>query len=272
VQESIPESGSTVVGDEGEENITIICTLLQEAGGLQQVTEWFIERPGQSPQLILDNPVFANFEIVGEPVPNTTNVNFRTNFTILRLTSDLDRAVIHCGLGGDPIVLAANFTLRIYSKCLLPVSTVWFLVHSTLSTHRLKPKFYFPLLVSEPPSLQDIPTMTVVEGGGGTTINLDLDPGAFPFPQWFQWTRNGVVITNDTEGITYGYPGVTFNSFSRYDSATYNLTATNYRLDNTSVVVGMDMGSFTLDVQCKLVHVLCRVGGCHLNPLIVILS
>jgi len=87
VQESIPESGSTVVGDEGEENITIICTLLQEAGGLQQVTEWFIERPGQIPQLIYDNPVFANFEIVGEPVPNTTNVNFRTNFTILRLTS-----------------------------------------------------------------------------------------------------------------------------------------------------------------------------------------
>ena len=138
MQESIPESGSTVVGDEGEENITIICTLLQEAGGLQQVTEWFVERPGQSPQLILDNPVFANFEIVGEPVPNTTNVNFRTNFTILRLTSDLDRAVFSCGLGGNLIILAANFTLRIYSKCPLTVPTVWFLVHSTLSMTLLR--------------------------------------------------------------------------------------------------------------------------------------
>jgi len=67
VQESIPEGGSTLAGDE-EENITIICTLLREAGGPQQVTEWFIQRPGQSsPQLILDNQDFANFEIVGEP-------------------------------------------------------------------------------------------------------------------------------------------------------------------------------------------------------------
>ena len=126
VQESIPEGGSTLAGDEGEENITIVCTLLWEAGGPQQVTEWFIQRPGQTtPQLILDNPDFANFEIVGEPIPNTTNSDFRTNFTILRLTSDLGRAVISCGLGGDPLVFAANFTLRIYSKCPLPVPTVW---------------------------------------------------------------------------------------------------------------------------------------------------
>ena len=120
VEESIPESESTLAGDEGEENITIICTLLREAGGPQQVTEWFIERPGQtSPQLILDNQEFANFEIVGEPIPNTTNSDSRTNFTVLNLTSDLDRAVIFCGLGGINPVFAANFTLRIYSKFLL---------------------------------------------------------------------------------------------------------------------------------------------------------
>jgi len=137
VVESDPESGSTLAGDEGEENITIVCTLLREAGGPQQVTEWFILRPGQSsPQLILDNQDFPNFQIVGEPIPNTTNRDFRTNFTILRLTSDLDRAVIYCGLGGDPIVLTATFILRIYSKCPLPIPTVW-LVCPTLSMTRL---------------------------------------------------------------------------------------------------------------------------------------
>jgi len=120
VVKSDPESGSTLAGSEGEEHITIVCTLLQEAGGPQQVTEWFIQRPGQtSPQLILE--FFANFETL----PNIANRNFRTNFTILRLTSDLDRAVIYCGLAGIDIVLAANFTLRIYSKCLLAVPTVW---------------------------------------------------------------------------------------------------------------------------------------------------
>jgi len=122
--------------------------------------------------------------------------------------------------------------------------------------NNLKPKFYIPLLVSEPPSLRDIQPMTVVEGGGVTTINLDLDPEAFPFPQ-FQWTMNGQVAMNNTPRVTYSYPGVTFTSYDRDDSGTYNLTATNYRLDNTSVVVGMDTGSFSLDVQCKLVHALC---------------
>ena len=67
-----------------------------------------------------------------------------------------------------------------------------------------------------------------------------------------------MVVTNGTR-VTYGYPGITFQSFSRDDSATYNLTATNYRLDDTSVVVGTDMGSLTLDVQCKLAHVLVGV-------------
>ena len=107
--------------------------------------------------------------------------------------------------------------------------------------------------------------MTVVEGGGVTTIPLDLDPEAFPFPQ-FRWTMNGQVATNNTARVTYSYPGVTFNSYDRVDSGIYNLTATNYRLDNTSVIVGIDTGSFSLDVQCKLVCALCRVGKCHLNP------
>ena len=139
---------------------------------------------------------------------------------------------------------------------------------SKLCTQCFLAVFYIPLIVSEPPILRDIPTMTVVEGGGVTTIPLDLDPEAFPFPQ-FRWTMNGQVATNNTARVTYSYPGVTFTSYDRVDSGTYNLTATNYRLDNTSVIVGMDTGSFSLDVQCKLVHVLCRVGGCHLNPLIV---
>ena len=93
--------------------------------------------------------------------------------------------------------------------------------------------------------------MTAVEGGIVTTIPLGQAPEAFPFPQLFQWTRNGMVVTNGTR-VTYGYPGITFQFFSREDSGTYNLTATNYRLDDTSVVVGTDMVSFTLDVQCKL--------------------
>ena len=121
--ESVPASGSTLAGNEGEENITIMCTLLRGAGAPQRVTQWFIER-GSGPSLILNTD--PNFEIVVdlEPIPNTTDSTFRTNFTILRLTSDLDRVTISCGLGGNPPTLAANFPLRIYRKCLLTCSTL----------------------------------------------------------------------------------------------------------------------------------------------------
>ena len=112
MQESVPESGSTLAGNEGE-NINIMCTLLREAGGPQRITEWFIDR-GSGPALILSTD--PNFVIVGERVSNTTDFTYRTNFTILRLTSDLDRVTIYCGLGGNPVRLAANFTLRIYRK------------------------------------------------------------------------------------------------------------------------------------------------------------
>ena len=101
--------------------------------------------------------------------------------------------------------------------------------------------------------MEDSRVLVAAEGGTVTTVTLGQDPEAFPFPQQFQWTRNGEEPRNDTR-VTYGYPGVTFQSFSRVDTGMYNLTATNYRLDNTSVVVGMDMGSFSLDVQCKLVQ------------------
>ena len=56
---------------------------------------------------------------------------------------------------------------------------------------------------------------------------------------------------NNNSRVTFGYPGVTFQQFEQRDAGTYTLTATNYHLDNNSVVVGMDTGTFTLDVQCK---------------------
>ena len=86
--------------------------------------------------------------------------------------------------------------------------------------------------------------IVVVERTPGT-IDLQQAPDAFPFPQQFSWTAN------NNSRVAFGYPSVTFLLPIRGDTGTYTLTATNYRLDNTSVVVGTDTGSFTLDVQCK---------------------
>ena len=109
---------------------------------------------------------------------------------------------------------------------------------------KLKFKLTVSFLYSGPPNLLDNQQIVVVEGTT-RTINLRQAPDAFPFPQQFSWT------TNNNSRVTFGYTSVTFLPFIREDTGTYNLTATNYRLDDTSVVVGTDTGSFTLDVQCK---------------------
>ena len=104
---------------------------------------------------------------------------------------------------------------------------------------------------SGPPNLIDNLPVVAVEGSTNT-VNLGQTPDAFPFPRQFSWTVNGSPARINSR-VTFGYPNITFQQFERGDGGTYNLTATNYRLDNTNVIVGMDTGSFTLDVQCKSV-------------------
>ena len=116
IEESIPESGSTVAGGEGE-SVSFYCRVLREINGTQVTTEWFIERigaGGSGPQTIVAN---SNFEITGEPIPSLpAGLNSQTNLTIRSLTSDLDRANLSCGRGGTPPTIDASFILRIYRK------------------------------------------------------------------------------------------------------------------------------------------------------------
>ena len=114
---------------------------------------------------------------------------------------------------------------------------------------KLKLMFTVSFLYTGSPNLTDNLPVVVVEGRTNT-VSLRQAPDAFPFPQQFSWTVSGSPASSNSR-VTFGYPNVTFLPFIRGDTGTYTLTATNYRLDNTSVLVGMDTGSFTLDVQCK---------------------
>ena len=113
--ETIPESGSTVAGGEGE-SVTFYCRVLNEANGTRVTTEWFIDtRDAGGPQMIVGGPG-SNFVITGEPLPNPViaGLTYQTNLTILSLTFDLDRANLSCGRGGTPPTIDATFTLRVY--------------------------------------------------------------------------------------------------------------------------------------------------------------
>ena len=108
-----------MAGSEGE-SVTFYCRVLNEVNGTQGTTEWFLQRIGAGPETIVAD---SNFVITGEPIPSPhAGLNYQTNLTIQSLTSDLDRAVVSCGLGGTPITIDASFILRIYRKS---ESTSW---------------------------------------------------------------------------------------------------------------------------------------------------
>ena len=103
-----------------------------------------------------------------------------------------------------------------------------------------------------PPDLNDEFERTVIEN---STVEIDVSGSGeepFPFPQQFQWMKDGVNVTNSSR-ISYGYPIVVFENVLREDIGNYTLTAANFRLDNESLQVGNDTGSFFLDVFCKCI-------------------
>ena len=68
-------------------------------------------------------------------------------------------------------------------------------------------------------------------------------------PPSYIWTRNGVVLSGPPP--TLSYSTVTFPSVSRNDAGNYAVSATNFDLNNSTVPIGSDTGSFSLDVICK---------------------
>ena len=103
---------------------------------------------------------------------------------------------------------------------------------------------------SGPPTLRDLGTIFAIEGANFSQ-NLENEmEEAFPYPRSFSWEKDGNTVENTTRQ-SFGYPDLRINPVSRDDSGVYTLTATNYRLDNESVEIGSDSGSFTLDVLCK---------------------
>ena len=101
-----------------------------------------------------------------------------------------------------------------------------------------------------PPNLKDNFVVRVLEGRRNVSVDLALDPRAFPVPFLFSWTKGGESLTTVT-GPTLTYSTAAFDTIERQDSGDYAVNATNFILDNPTQQIGSDTGSFTLDVICK---------------------
>ena len=114
-----PPSGSVIANFEGTENVTTItCNVTNQE--FQISTWWTVSnfRGFYGLQLITDDFDPELFEISGDPVPGSSPEFTFRNYLGLRLFRlDLDNVTVFCGTGAEP--RQANFSLRIYRKCVL---------------------------------------------------------------------------------------------------------------------------------------------------------
>ena len=100
--------------------------------------------------------------------------------------------------------------------------------------------------ITGPPILRDNVLVRIEEGNKNVPIDLSLDPAAFPEPTDFSWNVNGQPLTN----LPRTYSSVNFSTVRRSHTGNYTVFAANYLLNDSTVQVGNDTGSFYLDVLC----------------------
>ena len=79
-------------------------------------------------------------------------------------------------------------------------------------------------------------------------VDLRQDPAAFPEPSLFSWNKDGQPLT----GLPLTYSNVTFDTVRRVDAGNYTVSAANFVIGSSTEQVGSGIGSFYLDVLCKL--------------------
>ena len=101
-------------------------------------------------------------------------------------------------------------------------------------------------------SLKDDLSLKILEGDLNVPVDLLLKPMPFPLPSKLEWLKDGRPL-RQSDLITTTYSSVTFTSVMRTDAGNYTVNAMSFLLDGVTQPVGSDMGSFYLDVLCKLI-------------------
>ena len=109
------ENGYAYVFDKGDLNITVYCEVIVH--NILRATSWYLQRQSDEdpPMLVFFDPngiphtpsdLYDDIIVLGEEI-TPGGSTFRTNFTILNFTSQLDQALLQCGTSG----VRRNFTL-----------------------------------------------------------------------------------------------------------------------------------------------------------------
>ena len=118
---TIPDTDSGpayVFANEGTENISLYCEVINNLGNLQ-LTNWFITRQTDSnvvePAFFLNGTVDTPEDLkgkitaIGEPLTGLP-LQFQNNFTIINFTSEFDLCQLQCGPQGSLRIFILGFT------------------------------------------------------------------------------------------------------------------------------------------------------------------
>ena len=108
------------------------------------------------------------------------------------------------------------------------------------------------LVISDPPIFKTW-NYTVKQrcGEQNVEIHLGLTPLPFPTPCKIRMEKIGQRIQQSDSIAVVNDSILLFDEITVDHAGRYCLTATNYRLDNSSREVGIGKSYFTLDVMCK---------------------
>ena len=116
-----------------------------------------------------------------------------------------------------------------------------------MALHHLPPVLTF--ITQGPPNLRDQLLVKVEETQSeGITVDLLQEPAPFPQPSSFVWSKDGLPLTGFDQ-LTFS--SVTFDTIKRMDAGNYTVLTRNFALGGSLEQVGIDTGSFYLDVLCK---------------------
>ena len=139
--------------------------------------------------------------------------------------------------------------IRPCMKCKL----LWFSRISMVHYQQTLQSLFFVASITGPPLLRDKYVVRIEESNENVPVDLSLDPAVFPEPSDFSWNVNSQPLTN----LPLSYSSVNFSTIRRSHAGNYSVFAANYLLNDPSVQIGNDTGSFYLDVLCMQLLQVC---------------
>ena len=112
------------------------------------------------------------------------------------------------------------------------------------------------LIISDPPVFKRNDTVTKIHGDRNVAIQFGLNPSPFPAPSNIRVEKNGQSIQQSFDITVTNSSVLLFEEITIEHAGIYYLTATNYRLDNSSSEVGTCRSSLTLDVVCEYIIIM----------------